>query len=190
MTMKAINSIILIGFMGLVVVLLTSCRREEHYVWLSDIDKQMIPYKLGDTVCFRDAIGDTITLIVKEDKIYWGGYEEYHNVQERYVTLTSKDIAMYVWVHGNNLNENTVGVAANYFPMSGIPYDKRTGKLIAPYNATTFYDSLQIGGHIYYDVLEDNTYNDHILQKCYYNKAYGVLQLRKMGEKYIYTLIP
>lgn len=38
---------------------------------LTEIDQQMLPYRLGDTVCFKDEKGNPVSFVVADEKIDW-----------------------------------------------------------------------------------------------------------------------
>lgn len=67
--MKAIHSVILVTL----VVLISSCchEKKEGSVKLTEVQKQWIPYKKGDTVNFSGQGGKTVNCKVTEDKQTW-----------------------------------------------------------------------------------------------------------------------
>lgn len=208
--MKKIHYIAMI-LIAVIPLSITSCKDDSiPYVQFTRTDKGMVPYKLGDEVCFmvKDQT-EQVTFTVTDDVTEWHRYCDHGDcfmMPFRNVSLCSDDSVYTLGVlqclepdgkrllsFGKDLNRIEC-----YFG-SMIMYDKkghfRKGEI-------TYYawdepleyswsqevlNSLRIGDHVYYDVLRKTTSSgsDTLL----YNKAYGVLQVVEEGEPLL-TRIP
>ena len=176
--MKTIHLIAIAGLL----LLATSCvATEMNFSPLTDVDKQMIPYKPDDKIRFKNAQGDTLTMTIVRDITAWAVFEEVMAYQSRLVWLKSRttderiDLLLDGWYTG--CTDITIRIHPNMGDVR-IPYDKN-GDF-----SSVVHESLQIDNHIYYDVTEVN--GD---VQCFYNKTYGLLQVKKKG-KMVFVLIP
>lgn len=183
--MKAIKLIVLAGFS---LVALYGCIDSKEWRSLTTIEKQMIPYELGDTVRFVDEKGVLSLLTVDRDVIYKeqysGGLSTEILYEVRNVRLSSErgdlsfvlDVAAWrIW--NNHIPHIYINMGKDKNFEFEIPYDSK-GNI-------GNYDSLEINNHTYYDVAVAESRGVQL----YYNKTYGILQVTQ-NEKNIFTLIP
>lgn len=176
--MKFIHFAILL----LLAVLASSCGKEKHY--LTDVDKQMIPYQVGDTIYGKDQWGKQKMFTVRNIEMIWStyGYNDYlwEQVQKTHVQTEQADfsfsLVISAWNQGSDIKPLRI-VSNIVYP--SMLYDKN-GKFVE-----NVYDSLQINDKIYYDVVSAELANNS--HQAYYNKTYGVLQIKEYG-KTVFTL--
>ena len=174
--------------LALLAVLASSCKGEEDYrLKLTEVDKQMIPYRLGQTVSFINSSGQVFDATVTEDKTDWWVWDEGLSVDRRTVRLQSEfdNIDIELWVDGYNRyvdSVNFVRIFVRDFGQFWLYYDSKEGQFLDqnPYKKMYFYDSLKINNKVYYDVVEEKVFDD--TRQLLYNKTYGILQVNKNGE--------
>ncbi|MDE5574952.1 MAG: hypothetical protein K2I87_04480 [Bacteroidales bacterium] len=182
--MKAIKLIVLAGFS---LVALYGCIASKEWRSLTTIDKQMIPYEMGDTIRFIDEKGALSLLTVDRDITYEEQYLDFSMemlYEVRNVRLSSErgDLSFVLdvaaWRRWNN-----------HRPHIYIDMGKDKAKFEIYYDSKGNignYDSLEINNHTYYDVAVAESWRG---VKLYYNKTYGILQVTQ-NEKNIFTLVP
>ncbi len=179
-----IIEIILLAF---VAVLVSSCKGEEDIrLKLTEADKQMIPYKLGQTVSFINSSGQVFDVTVTEDKTDWWVLDEGVSIDRRAVRLQSEfdniDIELFVdgCIYADAIN--FVRISVSDCGLFELYFDSKEGQLLdhTPYEEVYFYDSLKINNKVYYDVVEDKVLDG--IRQFFYNKTYGILQVNKNGE--------
>ena len=161
----------------LLIIFVFSCYNREKRCKLSKVDKQMIPYELGQTINFIDSLGHPIVLLNDHDKISWVGENGYLFYECRHISMKSQldnfHIGIIVEASCYASNNNNIYVIVNSFELN-IEYNSK-GEFVTndyAYQQKPL-ESLEINGKIYYDLVENKRYNHTI----YYNKTYGVLQL-------------
>ena len=173
-------------------VLLSSCNKVDRY-YLKGVDKEMIPYQLGDTVCFFDDNGSPITLAVTNIEDVWDVEDDAKSEiwrQIRYVQLQQKrgDLGLTFQIWGlsyNGVNNRPLTIRATPALISTtMLYD-----LSRNFKRIKVYDTLLIGNQEYYDVAEQRELYKNDTQQLLYNKAYGVLQM-KSNDKIVLRRIP
>lgn len=190
---------------GLLIVcatLFASCGKHAEYYYLTNTVKQLVPYQLGATERFTDENGKTLTLTVESIEDDWWCISEHPPVitelyfQYRNIKLQSEngssgiDLTIENWHQDIDLtfrpSRKTVTIG---FDASGNLFS-RLGDSI------TVYDSIRIGGQMYYDVVKTQKihydyYSGYQLDplQCYYNKPYGVLQVKE-NDKVILERLP
>lgn len=182
--MKAIKLIVLAGFS---LVALYGCIASKEWRQLTTIEKQMIPYELGDTVRFVDEKGVLSLLTVDRDVIYKeqysGGLSTEILYEVRNVRLSSErgDLSFVLdvaaWRRWNNHRPHIYIDIKDKADFS-IYYDSK-GNI-------GNYDSLEINNHTYYDVAVAESWRGG---QIYYNKTFGILQVTQDGKN-IFTLVP
>ena len=182
--MKAIKLIVLAGFS---LVALYGCIDSKEWRSLTTIEKQMIPYELGDTVRFVDEKGVLSLLTVDRDVIYKeqysGGLSTEILYEVRNVRLSSErgDLSFVLdvaaWRRWNEHRPNIYISMGKDNPDFEIYYDSK-GNI-------GNYDSLEINSHTYYDVALVESRGVQL----YYNKTSGILQVTQ-NDKSIFTLVP
>lgn len=164
----------------LLAVLAFSCTKEKRY-YLTEVDKQMIPYQVGDTIYGRDQWEKQKILTVRYIKTDWitDGYNDWLWSQWQVTHVQSEqddfsfELAIYNW-RDYDIKSLIISSKIGY----SVVYDKN-GKFV------DVYDSLQINNKVYYDVAFSELENN--LHQVYYNKTYGVLQIKEYG-KTVFTL--
>lgn len=164
----------------------TSCYLAVERVPLMEYQKQMIPYKKGQKVCFTDAQGDTILFTTTDITTDWD-WDETAVIKfwiERYKVKLQSESGEQINLYMKSIEvdygddcEIVISIKNSYF---NLPFDC-TGKFYprANYDGQwRVYDSLSINDRIYYDVVEENHKNGQL----YYNKIYGILQLKQNGK--------
>lgn len=161
---------------------------------ITKLDREMIPYRIGDTVRFFNEHEELVTLVATKDTKYWTWpFEETQYVEEEQVVLESESgyYRLFVTVKGmpDDYRFFTFGMNSKEIEISGgkACYNPQ-GKLLSnPNNQIIVFDSMLIGNHIYYNVsVSDETpINGHM--QSFYNKEYGVLQLM-LDEKPVFKL--
>lgn len=182
-------------FVGLC-VLLSSCNKV-YRDYLKDIDKEMIPYQLGDTVCFFDDKGNPVTLAVTSIEDKWfiedDAFSEQWD-QARIVDLRSEisDWGLKLQAMGGSKNYRVMSILLRPSGLiTSIAYNLAGDFLHLPegsYRRQYAYDSLSIGGKMYHDVVESYSWsyvNPGVVPdttRCCYSKTYGVLQVKRGGK--------
>ncbi len=175
------KKILILLFAIIIAIVATSCYIATERVPLMAYQKQMIPYQKGQKVCFTNDRGDTSLFITTDIITDW--YQDETAVVkfliERYkVNLQSESgeqISLYMKSmevdYGDDC-EIVISIKNSHF---NLPFDC-TGKFYSRDGQWRVYDSLSINDRIYYDVVEKNG-------QLYYNKAYGILQLKQDGKE-------
>ena len=185
----------LILFVGLLSMAFWGCNKESHP--LTEIDKQMIPYELGDTIRFINESGRLSTLPVVEDETEWRETTVLNkpvSFECRRIYLKSKgDYWIYMYMKAWTTEHDgyrfvDIGGASAFVGDFRIYYDSkghfRTGEGQYQY----VYDSLEIDHKVYYNVCFVRGWQD-ARRELYYNTEYGILQVKKSGRN-IFTLVP
>lgn len=188
-------------------VLFASCGKSMDYYYLTDAIKAVVPYQLGDSERFINGNGDVVTLTVKsiEDEWYcetegafveWGACFQYRDV--RLLSEDGRDgISLWIgewdWPY-----EHQPKIRLTFYPFNKqvtIQFDL-SGNFAETRDSIKIYDSILIGGQMYYDVVRtQNLLYDYYLGdyldplQCYYNKPYGVLQIKE-NEKVLLERLP
>ena len=186
--MRTIRQIILLLCMSIVFF---SCVERTVYSRVTELDRGMIPYHIGDTVRFFNMRKELVTLVVTKDTKYWTWpFDDEVYIEEEQVILESNsgDYKLYVTVNG--LHEDR-----RYLLFSTVFGTKHTGGIVfynlrrdlLPGEQSSIFDSLLIGNHVYYNVSvsDERPLNGHM--QGLYNKEYGVLQTM-LDEKTVFTL--
>ena len=171
--------------LALLTVLVTSCNKPVYmYYELTNVDKQMIPYELGQTVSFIDSEGQPFILTVTTDTTVLFTDREMDNlyltIYRRVVRLQSDSLRISLSVTAKYPKDsyNTIDIDIRLIPSVYLHYDKSGNFLTNTFNF--FHDSIEINGKVYYDVIEQkgNT-------QLFYNKTYGILQINRDGENFL-----
>ena len=165
----------------------------------------MIPYEKGQPVSFIDSPGQTVTLTVTDDVTFWASredLEDFESIERRMVVLQS-ELGYYIslYIHGNynatNGNKISIGLSLYSNGIFDLYCDKNGQFVISEHNdyKQYLYDSLEINGKIYYDVvdrlvgkyryLENGEYVSGLSMQLFYNKTYGILQIKKDGKNFL-----
>jgi len=196
MKTKILTSLILFA------VLITSCNKPVYQNReLTDVDKSMIPYELGQTVSFVGAEGQPLVLTVTEDTIRFVADRQMDNLYYKYssrsVSLQSENLRIFLSVNSYNSYKsregyNFINVSVNTntettWVYYAIYYDKEGNFL--EQGGNFIYGSKEINGNVYYDVVEcktDKGVNGQsvVPTQFFYNKTYGILQINRDGENF------
>lgn len=181
---------ILIPVITLVFICL-SCKPsyKEDYCHVTSLDREMIPYQMGDTVRFINGQGELVTLVAVEETRWW---EHYEHLYEEYLRVRLRsDTGNYVlFLIVQGWNQGQYHMRELSFGMTGAGGDvlyNSDGNFVS-WGYSTAYDSVLIGDHVYYNVVRG--FNDYILggpYQSYYSKTHGVLQMITDG-KTMFTL--
>ncbi len=185
--MKSLHTLLLAI---IVAVMAVACDVAVERIPIMEYQKQMIPYPKGQKVCFTDAEGNTTLYTTTDVTTEWGyDWEALIKVwlQEYKVILQSKSGDL-ISLHVGSDPYSYDGYALNHSSYNEInltlkglafllPFDC-AGKFYSRDGICRVYDSLSINDRIYYDVVEENHKNGQL----YYNKIYGILQLKQNGK--------
>ncbi len=159
------------------------CRNIKSYK-LTEAEKQMIPYELGQTVNFINSMGQPFVLTVGRNTIYTWQNDECWSFEIQSVHLMSElgdaeirltisgeynQISIYIFGFGYGLGYDEDGTFKTYTPF--------------PDAEQFFHESIEINGKVFYDVVEQN--NSSNGTQLFYNKTYGILQVNKDGENFL-----
>jgi hypothetical protein len=168
--------------LSLFAILMQSCFNRDRYHRLTEVDKQMIPYKLGQVVTFIDSLGQSIVLTVTHDKITSGPLDEaFHELYERRTVILESEIDNYRIYLDVTKYMNQVDIYINQFDFHGSQNYNKEGDFYGQY----FYDNMEINNKIYYNVGQVFNYQDSLT--LFYNKTEGILQLND-NNKALLTL--
>lgn len=155
----------------------------DSYYELTEAEKQLIPYELGQIISFINSEGKTFDAEITYFKIYQqetdnsGFCTSYEYIDYKMVRLTSEstDFEIALSVNGQD-HRISIGMIS---PLRFVLYSmyNKNGKFDDQYT----HDSLEINNRVYYDVLEQNKADIQVL----YNKTYGILQINKDGDNFI-----
>jgi len=174
---------------------LASCRKEVGRYDLTEAQKQIIPYEKGQVISFINSEGKTDNVTVTENKLYWdeeiidsGGFIDNCVMffKTKKVTLKSEEGNLVIYLkliaNGKDVSPGYVNCSflidirpIGYFDLSNA-FDTEGNFLIGG-----IHDSLEINGKIYYNVIEKT----QVPIQFFYNKTYGILQIKRNGENYL-----
>ena len=193
----------ILKIMILNVVLASSCWDVDHSsdFRLRDVDKQMIPYKLGKTVSFVDSLGQNFVLkVIKDSLSRWMESEDYYEFRQVYLQSEDSNVFISLLVVAPSTtvyNYNYIILYINqfYFPLR---YNYSKGQFYTDTDRSQYiHDSLEINKKIFYDVVEcikteatnkeESKEQERFPFRLLYNKMYGVLQLEDK-EKTLFTI--
>ena len=183
-------------------VLFASCGKSMDYYYLTNTIKQLTPYQLRDSERFINGNGDMVTLTVKsiEDEWYcetegafveWGACFQYRDV--RLLSEDGRDgislwISEWDWPY-----EHQPKIRLTFYPFNKqvtIWFD-----LSGNFTNAHVYDSIPIGGQMYYEVVETQIVYEPLHSNkvdtlhCYYSKTHGVLHVRE-NDRLILERLP
>ena len=154
----------LIIFSLLSVFLISCWEKNIKTYYLSDIDNQMIPYKLGDTVSFIDSLGNSFVMKVTQDIIRLSEMdrEDTDRKESRYVTLSTESdkIKFSFEIDANcGSNYNYIHITIHPIIRSSIfgPRYNKEGQFFTDtvYNKKQyFHNSIEINNKTYNDVVD------------------------------------
>ena len=179
-----------IPLFAIMAVMAVSCYPVVERVPLMAYQKQMIPYQKGQKVCFTDAKGDTSLFTTTDITTEWNWDEtalikiwlqNYTvNLQSEFNDQISLKVGTFSLDYDGIDYYNKVNLILKDLDFS-LPFDC-AGKFYihTEYYGSQWhvYDSLSINDRMYYDVVEENNQNGQL----YYNKTYGILQVRQNGK--------
>lgn len=182
----------------LFVSFLFSCQKETRY-HLTDVDKQMCPYKIGDTILYTNEDGRLIALTTKGISTDWERWDGnvWFQFQKTYVQSENGIFGITITILGVGYGSDHSRSLMVFNKTPGHQYDLKYDKTGSPIEDTGHrthdfyvYDSLLIGNHIYYEVagsVAKDFNSGQITSELYYNKSHGVLQMTTDG-KTMFTL--
>jgi hypothetical protein len=196
-------------------VFVVSCWRPAgDCFYLTDVDKQMIPYELGKTVNFIDSIGQPFVLTVTHNNIYWGPepVEKYDTKYECINVSLSNDTKFYIsfliigyeGYTGSWSIPRYITIHISY-PNCYIDFELRyntEGHFITDFTYYSykqyFHNIFEINNKTYYDVIEcvkidycsdyDRIWWEKLMPlRIFYNKTEGLLQFEGK-DKVLFTI--
>lgn len=183
-------------------VLFASCTafvdRYDEYYYLSESVRQMVPYQLGEEVRFTDETGSQIMLTVEKREDYWWKFSERELeswFQYRNIKLQSSNSQ-----HGIDLKLEEWHFIFTHAPRISLAFQPLGKTMVIDFDLEGHFtipqkDSIMIGGWMYYDVAETQMVYDGLNNdkkdtlQCYYNKPYGVLQVKE-NDRIVLERIP
>jgi hypothetical protein len=203
----------ILSLLALLLVLFFSCRDYSDitkYFELTEAEKRLIPYELGQIVSFIDSTGQSFDVTVTENTIYWESSvdpDPYYAVytQVKTVRLQSDDVNFNIIL---NISGGSFTIYSYiHFDLwfyLGYKRERFVTEKPGVTGAQYLHNRLEINNKIYYDVVEkimnyekrdengNLDENGHILvykytRSIYYNKTYGILQL-KDRDKVLFTI--
>jgi len=159
---------------------------------LTEVDKLMIPYKLGQTINFINSMGQPIVLtVIKDTTILWEEEDNCSLYEALSVNLQSElgDLFIGLSIGGEyrcygtfNSPYNCITIWIEPF-IYDILYHHTEGEFVTDTaNKQFFYNSFEINGKIYYDVVEHNNSDG---MQLFYNKTYGILHVNRDGKNFL-----
>ena len=185
--------------LALFAILITSCEKEIARYYLTEAQKQIIPYEKGQIISFIYGARQTVNAIVEERELKWIRYDidevtmysDYISCERKFVTLRFEPyiygIQIYIDAIGFLFENNLVGLL--HIETGGGTTNLRVdteGFFLTNDISNFFYESIEINGKVYYDVVEQNsTSSDMSVMQLFYNKTYGILQINRDGENFL-----
>ena len=175
------KKMILLAF---VAILISSFKKEfERY----ELPEGLIPYELGQIISFIDSEGQAIDLIVIENNTEWiqdpdGAFGNYTSYEKKTIILKSEanNLEIKLQINWSSTDRLLFTIFINNSWEFALTSDKKGKFLYNGYNY--FYESLEINGKVYYDVVE---HQYHVFKQLFYNKTYGILQINMGGENFL-----
>jgi len=183
--------------------LVSSCVGKDKRCVFSEEQKKVIQYEKGKVISFIDETGLPVDAVVIKSEIFLskereGGFFGKNIIlNHKKATLTIEAFDLDIEL-GFNCNEcpysESYGCSLmiseqKYRSWSfGFELDAKGNFLIN--NSTAFHNSLEINGKVYYDVVEGNRLlqtldKPDINWQLFYNKEYGILQIKIDGKDYL-----
>jgi len=201
--MKA-KTIILLA-LALVAVLATSCKSEEEVerLDLTEAQIQSIPYEKGQVVRFINGAGQVVNFTVIKSKLSWSQEDEVmYRVRSASLESESDNFRINLGISGSNHYSTSLDIQIrrgtnmdwNWMHFLSVDVEGNFRISTYGYTSTSFHESLEINGKVYYDVIEqkseyEGTYLRRIPIQLFYNKTYGVLQANREGQN-VLTIVP
>jgi len=178
----------------LIAVLVSSCWYWFDYSYtkacFSEADKQIIPYKLVQTVNFIDSLGQYFILTVTRDSLFlvWE-YDDYcFERKEVYLQSDHNNFLISLTLSANY--DNIINIYIRQFNFNFRLFYNSEGMFYTntEYNTQYYHESMEINNKIYYDVIEcigknifyankPEQVQEYLSMRILYNKTYGILQL-------------
>ncbi len=166
---------------------------------LTEAEKQLIPYEMGQVISFIDNEGQAFEATVISNDLTWykekeDGYsDDYVSFEIKSVILKSDlnnlkikfRIAKSDCLYGENNSLLIVSINDDWSVFLNADPD---GNFLTD-NLVSFHKSIEIDNKIYYDVAEkkyswtDSDGNEQY--QFFYNKTYGILQINIDGENFL-----
>jgi len=197
-------------FLVVLIVLISSCDKEIGRCDFTEAQLQTVPYEHEQTIGFINSEGNVIDLVVTS-KLTWnkvggdglfGG--EYSMYRMNSVLLESEpdNIKIRLWNSAYNclLGEDYSSLEIYITKFVGgrlehevyLDFDPDGNFLF--FKDSPFYDSIEINGKVYFDVVEYSSNNtiydgvggkEEVFQLVFYNTTYGILQVKRDGENFL-----
>ena len=177
--------------------ILASCDDKISRCNLTEAQKQLIPYEKEQVISFIDSAGLTVDLTVTESQVWWtskerfGGafYDSYITNEAKSVILESEsnnlEVRLTICNSGysecSNYSSLSISIDTNSINSSWFRLNFDTEGNFSTDSYSSIHDSLEINGKVYYNVVEINKGSEQL----FYNKTYGILQVRKDGENFL-----
>lgn len=138
----------------------------------------LVPYHIGDTVCFVDEKGKAIPLVVTREETWWWQFDSYaYHYSENWEMVLLSATGDYQLTLSAGDQSEQMGIVNGFMcyfwsktpPEYGI-WAKVGFTSRGDFSAEhTLCDSVRIGDHVYYNVRQRNDF--------YYSKTHGILQM-------------
>ncbi|MFA6403331.1 MAG: hypothetical protein WCX31_17165 [Salinivirgaceae bacterium] len=170
---------------------------------LTDVELQLIPYSLGDTIRFIHSNGYEFDFKVTKETLEWKKHSEfcewnccgqgYYSYQQKTTVLESlyPKLSLKFQLGGNDwyYYSNNLNIDINNRFALSMPFDS-LGNIICDNQTVRCYDTLRINGYLFYYVFEKDfdfyySLEDSTLfmpESILYNQ-YGLLQIKMTNDE-------
>ena len=196
--------------LALLAILVSSCicwgvRDVDCY--LTDVQKQFIPYKEGQVFSFTKSTGQTLDFTVSGVQVVpfeyrLGAYCTVYVVgEEKFASLRSESGTYRINIRSTfNSSHSCCGYRSLQISITNMVFVLNAGNegvFLISDDFTFLFDSLEINGKVYYDVVKQKRLQWHNVPigsderleptswQLFYNKTYGILQIKRDGENFL-----
>lgn len=165
----------------MVLLAISSCKKGNDYVPLSEEDVAAIPYQMGQTVKFLNQDNDTVVCQVTWDETHLSDYNYDHNYGTE--TLDFGSPGVYCYTRTVELTSETYPsfISFTIYPEKGM-YFNWNNELVISCDLPSSYENVTINSIDYELVHHEKLYNQYTGEKLYdwyYNEEFGLLYFEK-----------
>ena len=163
----------------MVLLAMSSCKKEPNNVPLSEEDAAAIPYQLGQTVKFLNQDNDTVVFQVTWDQTHLSDY--YTTTDHNYgsQTLDAGSPGVFCFTRTVELTCETYPsfISFTIYPEK-VMYFNWNNELVISCDLPSSDESASING-VNYEHVHHNQYTGEMLYDWYYNEEFGLLYFEK-----------